>query len=62
MPFIISKDGDTYESIAREYNLFKSEILRYNDLGRKAELKPGTIVYLQKKKKILKRVLLLFRE
>jgi LysM repeat protein len=51
VPFIISKDGDTYESIAREYNLFKSEILRYNDLGRKAKLKPGTIVYLQKKKK-----------
>ena len=55
VPFIISNSSDTYESIAREYNLFTNELLRYNDLHKNTELAPGTIVYLQRKKNKSKR-------
>lgn len=50
VPFIYAMEGETYESIAREYDLFTKEILRFNDLAAPEELVPGTIVYLQKKK------------
>lgn len=51
VPFIYSVEGETYESIARSYNLFPREILRYNDLSSQQTLDPGTVVYLQPKKK-----------
>ena len=51
VPFIYSLEGESYASIAAKYNLFHKEILRYNDLRYDADLKPGTVVYLQKKKK-----------
>ena len=51
VPFIRSVEGETYESIAASYNLFLKEILAYNDLTKSEALAPGTIVYLQAKKK-----------
>ncbi len=51
VPFVYSVDGETYSSIARQYNLFPREILKFNDLKEDRELAPGTIVYLQAKKK-----------
>ena len=51
VPFIYASKGDTYASIAASNNLFQKEILRYNDLDAAEELLPGTIVYLQLKKK-----------
>ena len=51
VPFIYASKGDTYASIAASNNLFQKEILRYNDLDTAEELLPGTIVYLQPKKK-----------
>lgn len=51
VPFIYASKGDTYASIAASNNLFQKEILRYNDLDAAEELLPGTIVYLQPKKK-----------
>ena len=50
VPFIYASKGQTYASIAREHQLFKSEILRFNDLKEETELLPGTIVYLASKK------------
>lgn len=50
VPYILSGDIDTYESLAEEYNLFTKELLRYNDLKKSRELVPGTVVYLQRKK------------
>ena len=50
VPFVYSVEGETYSSIARTYNLFIGEILRFNDVESDAELKPGTVVYLQAKK------------
>lgn len=48
--YILSNSGDTYASIAKEYKLFKKELLRFNDLKKDRELLPGTIVYLERKK------------
>ena len=50
VPFIYSEEGDTYQSIAENNNLFIREILRYNDLEIARPLAPGTVVYLQAKK------------
>lgn len=47
----IVKAGDTYEDIAREYDLKDWEIYNYNDLkDRDAEPNVGDIVYLQRKR------------
>lgn len=51
VPFVYSSDGDTYESLASRYNLFTREILKFNDLKESRSLIPGTVVYLQPKKK-----------
>lgn len=49
--FVYSLYGESYESIAREYNLFLKEILRYNGLRESRPLEPGTPVYLTKPRK-----------
>lgn len=51
VPFVYAMEGETYKSIARNYHLFKWEILRYNDLKADETLLPGTVVYLEAKKK-----------
>lgn len=51
VPFITSVEGETYSSIAQSYHLYLNELLRFNDLSRPEELLPGTVVYLQAKKK-----------
>ena len=48
--FVIAEDGDTYESLAEEFQLLSWEISRYNDLSANAPLKPGQIIYLQPKR------------
>ena len=50
VPFVYSAEGETYVSIAKNYNLFLREILKFNDLTAEHELRPGTVVYLQQKK------------
>lgn len=50
VPFIYAAEGETYGSIAKSYRLFLKEILKFNELEADAELAPGTVVYLQKKK------------
>lgn len=51
VPYVLSVDGDTYENLAAANNLFVREILKFNDLSRTERLAPGTVVYLQAKKK-----------
>lgn len=51
VPFVYSVEGETYRSIAQANNLFFKELLKFNDLKKDAPLRPGTVVYLQKKKK-----------
>lgn len=43
--------GETVESIAKQHDLSPRQIRRYNDLPKNAEVKPGSIVYLQAKKR-----------
>ena len=52
VPFVYASEGETYESIARSYRLFLKEILKFNDLQQEEVLLPGTVVYIQKKKKV----------
>ena len=51
VPFIYATSGETYSDIASRYNLFLRELLKFNDLSKEETLYPGTVVYLQKKKK-----------
>ena len=55
VPFVYSTNGETYASIAKTFGLFPKEVLKFNDLESTTpldmKLKPGTIVYVQAKKK-----------
>lgn len=48
--YIYASAGDTYSSIAKEYNLFKREILSFNDLKVEQDLIAGDVVYIERKK------------
>lgn len=48
--YIIVKDGDTFESLAEEFQLLKWEIAKYNELPSDVPLTPGQIIYLQPKR------------
>ncbi len=47
---VFSEAGDTYASIANEFEVTEKKILQYNDLKESRELEPGTVVYLSLKK------------
>lgn len=47
---VFAVEGETFSSIAADFDLFPGEILRFNDLDQSRELHPGDIVYLQRKK------------
>ncbi len=50
--YVIAYDGDTYASIADEFDLFDKEVLKANDLNYGAQNpKAGDIVFIAKKKK-----------
>jgi len=48
--YIIVRDGDTFESLADEFQLLKWEITKYNELPSGASLTPGQIIFLQPKR------------
>ena len=50
LQYIIANGTETYESLAKEYNLFTKELLKFNDLKKSREIPEGTIVYLESKK------------
>ncbi|MFY9116025.1 MAG: glucosaminidase domain-containing protein [Bacteroidales bacterium] len=51
IPYVLSAPGDTYGSLAKEFNLFTGEITRFNDVPRKAVLAAGEKVYVERKAK-----------
>lgn len=55
VPFIYSSKGESYQDIAKSFKLFPKEILKFNDLSPNTdlneELAPGTLVYVQPKRK-----------
>ncbi|MDT8374631.1 MAG: glucosaminidase domain-containing protein, partial [Bacteroidales bacterium] len=48
--YIVVEKGETFESIAEEFNLLAWEISRYNDIPAGAGLRPGQMIYLQPKR------------
>lgn len=49
--YVIAKTSDTYKSIAAEFELNERRLRRYNEVDKYYALKPGDIVYLEKKQK-----------
>ena len=49
--YIIARRGDTFESIAEEFDTFARKLIKYNDLHKDYTLAEGDIVYLHQKKK-----------
>jgi len=49
--YILTEPGDTPESLRAELGLYKNEIYRYNNLYKDSQLTPGTIIYLQPKRR-----------
>lgn len=47
--YIVAKSGDTYESIAELFFVSARNLRRFNDVDRKAQLKEGDIVYIERK-------------
>ena len=48
--YIISKEGDTYESLEKEFQLLRWELARYNELQPDFKIGSGQILYLQPKR------------
>jgi LysM repeat protein len=48
--YIIVKEGDTFESLTREFELLSWELFKYNELDDGATLEEGQILYLQPKR------------
>ncbi len=48
---VYAEKGDSFESIALEFNLFRGELLRFNDLPAERPLRIGEVVYLKSKKR-----------
>jgi len=49
--YIFAQPGDTYATLAREFQLFTREILKFNELSKNQNLSPGTLVYVAQKRK-----------
>ena len=49
--YVRARKGDTFASIAREFNLNYRRIARYNERSSKSQLEIGELVYLEKKQK-----------
>lgn len=49
--YIIAEKGDTYRTLAKEFDLFRSEIRRFNDAGRNDRIAPGDKVYIEAKRR-----------
>ncbi len=48
--YILAEGYDTFASIADEYNLFRRELLRFNDLKEERRLNAGDVIYLEHKR------------
>mgnify|MGYP006278287489 CR=1 FL=1 len=49
--FIIAREGDDFWSLAEEFNIYAWQVYKYNDLEKTDHLKPGQMVYLEKKRR-----------
>ena len=49
--FIFAEPGDTYSSIASDFEIYSWQIPNYNDLSKKDKISAGQMVYIEKKKR-----------
>ena len=47
--YIVVRQGDTWKSISKEFDISRKKLRKYNDLYKGYELKVGDILYLEKK-------------
>ena len=47
--YVQAKKGDTYESIAKDLNLGRWQILKYNDLSKSDKIEDGDLIFIQPK-------------
>jgi len=49
--YVLAINGDNYEKIAAEFEIYSWQLRKYNDADKKIELKAGDFVYIEKKNK-----------
>lgn len=49
LPYIVAREGDKIKHIAREFDLYRYQVRRYNDFSKGYTLQEGDIVYLKAK-------------
>ncbi len=49
--FIVVKNGDTFRSINKEFDLMGWQLAKYNEISKNSEISEGQILYLQPKRK-----------
>lgn len=60
--YVVAREGDTFQSIAYEFNMYESTVRRYNDIvNPRYELQEGDKVYLQKKRRKAERRYAVYR-
>lgn len=47
--YIVVRSGDTFKSLSKEFDISQRKLRKYNDLYKGYVLKPGDIIYLDKK-------------
>ncbi len=60
--YIFARKGDSFASLAQEFNIYSFQIWRYNNLDKRDKLKEGDMVYLEKKEIKPPRLIILLRE
>ena len=48
--YILAEGYDTYETLAKEFRLFRRELLRFNDMREEIPIVAGQVIYLEKKR------------
>jgi LysM repeat protein len=48
--YIIGNTGDTFKSLAKEFDVSRRKLIKYNDLYKNYNIKAGDIIYLEKKR------------
>lgn len=49
--FIFAKKGDTFSTIASDFNIYSWQVYSYNDMSKKDQIEEGQMIYLEAKKK-----------
>lgn len=60
--YVVANLGDTFKSIAQEFNMYETTLRRYNDIvNPRYELQEGDKVYLQRKRRKAERIYAVYR-